>query len=273
MAHGNIYYNQVRSSVRQGTGALFQMATGTFTNSHVLIYDANGNAIDGGGKPFIDPTTTKGDILVNNGTSLVRLGVGTNGQVLTANNVATDGIDWETPGSAAGMVQIGQVTVSTATATITFAAISASYTNLKMTIMGRESAAIDQGDIYMQFNGDTAANYFREFVGANNTNASNGDQSGVAKAVIATLPGANAPTSAAGAADVMIYSYTGTTFHKNATSAGGWHNSVGIGGTQWCINVWWLWASTSAVTSILLGLVDAGNNFNVGTQVTLYGLT
>lgn len=42
------------------------------------------------------PLTTKGDILSVNGTpALSRLGVGSNGQVLTANSSATNGVDWE----------------------------------------------------------------------------------------------------------------------------------------------------------------------------------
>jgi hypothetical protein len=46
----------------------------------------------------ISPTTTKGDIVVASGASTnARLGIGTNGQVLTANSSATNGVDWETP--------------------------------------------------------------------------------------------------------------------------------------------------------------------------------
>jgi hypothetical protein len=45
--------------------------------------------------------TTKGDVLTHDGSTVVRLGVGTNGQVLTANSTATDGIEWATP-SAGG---------------------------------------------------------------------------------------------------------------------------------------------------------------------------
>lgn len=41
--------------------------------------------------------TTKGDILVYNGTSWVRQGVGTDGQVLRADSAQADGILWATP--------------------------------------------------------------------------------------------------------------------------------------------------------------------------------
>lgn len=48
----------------------------------------------------ITTTTTKGDLLVEDGSNLVRLPVGTNGQVLTANSGTTEGVEWATPASA-----------------------------------------------------------------------------------------------------------------------------------------------------------------------------
>lgn len=41
--------------------------------------------------------TTKGDVYVYNGTTIVRLPVGTNGQVLTANSATATGLEWVTP--------------------------------------------------------------------------------------------------------------------------------------------------------------------------------
>lgn len=44
----------------------------------------------------LSPTTTKGDIIVDDGTDAVRLAVGANGTVLMANSAATNGIAWVT---------------------------------------------------------------------------------------------------------------------------------------------------------------------------------
>ena len=43
------------------------------------------------------PTTTKGDVIASDGTNNVRVPVGTNGQVLTAQSGATSGVAWQTP--------------------------------------------------------------------------------------------------------------------------------------------------------------------------------
>jgi len=45
------------------------------------------------------PTTTKGDLIFNNGSGNGRLAVGTNGQVLTADSTAANGASWQTPAS------------------------------------------------------------------------------------------------------------------------------------------------------------------------------
>jgi hypothetical protein len=59
------------------------------------------------------PTTTKGDLIVHNGTDNVRVPVGTNGQVLEADSAETLGIKWATPsgGGGAGTKTIGVFTV------------------------------------------------------------------------------------------------------------------------------------------------------------------
>lgn len=52
----------------------------------------------------LDPLTTKGDIIVHNGTNSVRLPVGTNGFVLSANSAQTEGVEWVASGGIYGVL-------------------------------------------------------------------------------------------------------------------------------------------------------------------------
>ncbi len=72
--------------------------------------------------------TTKGDILAATGSgTIVRQGVGTNGQVLTADSAEADGIKWATP-SSGGMTLLSTTTMSGTSVTIS--SIDQNYTNL-----------------------------------------------------------------------------------------------------------------------------------------------
>ncbi|WP_413587033.1 tail fiber domain-containing protein [Bdellovibrio sp. HCB274] len=62
----------------------------------------------------LSPTTTKGDLIVRDGTSDIRLGVGTNGQMLTVDSTQASGLKWSTP-------TVGTVTNVTATAPLSVA--------------------------------------------------------------------------------------------------------------------------------------------------------
>lgn len=60
----------------------------------------------------LSPLTTKGDLIVHNGTGAVRQAVGANGTVLTADNTQTTGVRWAT--NAAGLAIGDTVTSGTA---------------------------------------------------------------------------------------------------------------------------------------------------------------
>jgi hypothetical protein len=74
-------------------------------------------SVEGGIQPTL--LTTKGDIIVATGNAtLVRQGVGTNGQVLTADSTQADGVIWATPASGA-VVQVKSTVFSTSTSNST----------------------------------------------------------------------------------------------------------------------------------------------------------
>ncbi len=60
----------------------------------------------GGGGSTSLPTTTKGDLVVHNGTTNVRLPVGSNTQVLTADSAQSTGVKWAASGATIDLMDV-----------------------------------------------------------------------------------------------------------------------------------------------------------------------
>lgn len=97
----------VSNTLTAGIAEMFlQAATfGTMASQNANAVAITGGAIDvptlkvGGVNVMPEVLTTKGDMVVDNGTAPVRLAVGSNGQVLTADSTQADGLHWATPAS------------------------------------------------------------------------------------------------------------------------------------------------------------------------------
>lgn len=73
------------------------ITTGTWNADVIdITYGGTGGSTATEAFDNLSPTTTKGDLIVNDGTNNVRLPVGTDGQVLVANSGATEGAEWQT---------------------------------------------------------------------------------------------------------------------------------------------------------------------------------
>jgi hypothetical protein len=86
-----------RAIVAADVPTLNQNTTGTAANVTGVVAIANGGTGQTTQTAAFDalaPTTTKGDLIVNNGTDNVRLGVGTDTYVLTADSTAATGVKW-----------------------------------------------------------------------------------------------------------------------------------------------------------------------------------
>lgn len=132
---GDLYLTSFAGSVvvPEGTVTAHEGAL-TITESQISdlshTTDTNANTICSGSTTYLDgegncdtltidsftPTTTKGDIIVENGSNAVRLAVGTNGQVLTADSAEATGIKWATP-SAGGSTTLDGLSDVTITGT------------------------------------------------------------------------------------------------------------------------------------------------------------
>lgn len=86
------------------TPALGTPASGVLTNCTGLPIagGGTGQATQTAAMDALSPTTTKGDLLVDNGTNVIRLAVGTNTQVLTADSLEASGVKWAAGGAGGG---------------------------------------------------------------------------------------------------------------------------------------------------------------------------
>ena len=62
-----------------------------------LNTNLNADQVDGKDAADLNPATTKGDLILQDASATVRLPVGTNGQVLTADSTEASGVKWVTP--------------------------------------------------------------------------------------------------------------------------------------------------------------------------------
>ena len=120
--------------------------------------------------------TTKGDLIVATGSAtVVRQGIGTNGQVLTADSAEADGLKWATPETtASGLTLVGQSTFSAQTSVVFNNVFSSTYQNYL--IVGRITGTATSIGWRLRASGTnaTASNYtYQSFTseGTSNTSA------------------------------------------------------------------------------------------------------
>ena len=130
------------------------------------------------------------------------------------------------------------------------------YTDLVLVVAGNSSGA---GSAYtLQFNGDTASNYSNTYLYGSGSSAQSARSSGVSEMNIGNTDQSNNQTTI-----INIMNYANSTTYKTALSRGG-------GTTIGTISYVGLWRSTSAITSIRLG-VNTGT-INTNSTITLYGI-
>lgn len=138
--------------------------------------------------------TTKGDLLGYNGSTDVRVPVGTNGQVLTADSTSSTGVSYQTPASGGTVTSVAATTNSVSGLTLTGSPITTSGT-LAFTL-GQSSTStngyLSSGDFTTFNNKQAAGNYITALTGD----------------VTASGPGSVAATLATVNANVGTFTYS-----------------------------------------------------------------
>ena len=214
---------------------------------------------------------TKGDLLVATGAStLTKLGVGTNGDVLTADSGEASGVKWDTPsaGGSGGDLHLIERQTPTGTGTVTFSALG-SYEHLELRYIARGTQSAAQTDFRLRFNGDSGSNYDWQYLNANGGSVAGGSTMAATSILLGTTASATAPSGAVCVGNIQIPLYRGTTLRKQTTNQQG--RIAGTGGSDIHYTSWTgQWRSTAAITSITLTL-DSGN-WDTGSTFDLYGI-
>jgi hypothetical protein len=197
----------------------------------------------------------KGDLLVGTGSgTFVAQGVGSNGQVLTANSAQADGVEWATI-SAGGMTLISTTTFTGAS--ITLSSIPSGYKELRL-ITTNVSSAIDNRNFFLQVNGITTGTYDVSVITLDNTTFTSNGGGGQSSCQLGRLR--NTGNTANGIIEIPQY----------ASGLPKWIRSRHYnpnGNRQDVLSAYQ--PTTSAITSITL-FPDSGN-FSTGTAL-LYGV-
>lgn len=144
--------------------------------------------------------------------------------------------------------------------TITFSSIPNTYTDLRISFLWKG----DYANPFLQINSDTGTNYSNTRLTGNGTTAASSRQTTTDSITLSPLTGLDT-TGYPAATQIDVFSYAGSTYKTLLIAT-----SVDLNGSGSTVREVGLWRSTSAITSITLGLTTGSSC--VGTTATLYGI-
>lgn len=169
---------------------------------------------------------------------------------------------------------ISTVTVGTATTTVSFTSIPATYSHLQIRASYQTSRVTYPLDkIFIRFNSDTASNYSTHVIQGNGASATSSVEN-TDKMTDRDMSSTTAATSGLvfGGLIMDILDYANTNKYKTARSISGFDTNgtvAGFGGRAGLFSG--NWRSTSAITSVTF-TVDNAANFSVNSKFALYGI-
>jgi hypothetical protein len=152
---------------------------------------------------------------------------------------------------------IATTTIASAVANYTFSSIPSTYTDLVLISSVKYGSTTSHS--LVQLNGDTATNYSNTFLYGTGSSAVSSRNSGLDAGYFGRAENGNY-----GVGITHFQNYANTTTYKTFISRGDAPSTLTIAYVN-------LWRSTAAITSMKL-IALAGQNFEIGTTFTLYGI-
>jgi len=160
---------------------------------------------------------------------------------------------------------IASVTLSSAQSSVTFSGIPQTYTDLVLVATG--TVSVDSYGGWLQINSDTASNYSWTDLSGNGTTAQSNRGSSISNTSNWYAgPKQGWSNTSPNMTILNIFNYANTTTNKTWISRTA--NPSSTGGTEATVG---LYRSTSAVTSITLGVQSSGT-YGFGSTFNLYGV-
>lgn len=181
---------------------------------------------------------------------------------------------WEPQGAYDALASV--TVPSGGVSTVTFAGIPTGYKHLQIRGLGQSSrATYGWDDVLIRFNGDTASNYARHYLGGDGGSAYSGaaNTPGTYIYTDSIIGSSTAGANVFGGFVMDILDYASTTKNKTVRTLGGTdlNGTVGGLGGRITMNSGLWFATPAAITSITLN-TGSGTNFNQNSQFALYGV-
>lgn len=165
---------------------------------------------------------------------------------------------------------IFDTTLGASATTIDVTGISATYAHLMLSIYARSDVAAASTNLFIQLNGDNAANYDYQQIIGNAAVVTAAESFGVANgAFLGNCPANTAGANLFGTTQVFIPHYAGSTNNKQITTIAGYKIGTTTGSLV-ANMVGSSWRSNAAINRITL-IAPAGN-LVAGTRLTIHAL-